>query len=113
MAQISLKLVEKLKIHIGKSSVWYVILPYLDERKIVSMQAISKYFYNSVIPNVTSNVNSIGKVSLKRNTVRRSMILPGKAELHVLEDNQWKAVTVKKNLISKTKGRFEAPYSLD
>ena len=49
----------------AKSSVWYFILPYLPALLVIRLQILNRKFYNVIVPNASSRLNSLGSVSNK------------------------------------------------
>jgi len=52
--------------HVSKSSVIYVILPYISQIEILLMQGLNRRFYEEYIPIALQNLNEMGGAGLGR-----------------------------------------------
>ena len=69
---------------IQNSSVFYVILPYLSQMKILQLQLVNNRFYTLYVPIVLTNVTSEGETSVNMRHLKACKVIPGSKELHVL-----------------------------
>ena len=74
-----------MKVHrIQNSSVFYIILPYLSQLKILQLQLVNNRFYTLYVPIVLTNVTSEGETPVNMRHLKACKVMPGSKELHVL-----------------------------